>query len=211
VRRSALFSVTASALLASMLVSCSSTTMMSHWTDPEMSGKKLGTVLVIGVAKNDGRRRIFEDSFVKTLKSAKVQALASYPMLPKADQISEETVAPIVKDRGINQVIVTRLVDRQKVQEYVPPSVTTTYAPAYPSYYYGGWYGYYNTSYATVVTPGYTYETEYATLETNVYDVATGKLVWSGVTSTEISQSVERHVAELVNVLASYMKQDKII
>jgi hypothetical protein len=209
--KSVAFGVTACASLAMTLVSCSSTTMVSHWADPAMAGQKLGKVLVIGVAKNDGLRRQFEDTMVASFKKNKVEAIPSYTVLPQAGDITEEAVADLAKERGITQVSVTRLIDKQKVQEYVPPSVSTTFAPAYPSYYYGGWYGYYSASYATVVTPGYTYETTYVSLETNVYDVGKNKLAWSGVTSTELGSTAASHISELVATLMAYMKQDKIL
>lgn len=209
--KSVAIGVTTCALLASTLVSCSSTSMVSHWADPEMAGQKLGNVLVIGVAKNDGLRRQFEDALASAIQRSKVPASPSYTFLARSDDITEEAVNDLAKDSGFTNISVTRLIDHKKVQEYVPPSVTTTYAPAYPSYYYGGWYGYYSASYATVVTPGYTYETEYVSLETNVYDVAKGKLVWSGVTSTELGSAAASHIPELVNILTSYMRQDKIL
>ena len=76
---------------------------------------------------------------------------------------------------------------------YVPGS--TYYTPA-PAYY--GMYGYYNSSYAMVHDPGYYQENTIVKLETNVYDVASEKLVWSGVTETlnpETAQDVANSVA----------------
>jgi hypothetical protein len=195
---------------ASLLASCASTTMVNSWADPAYADGKLGKVLIIGVAKNAALRRQFEDSFVRSLQSKKVPATSSYQALPDPAEINVASLEPIVRDQGITHVLVTRFVDRKTVTSYVPPSVTT-YAPAYPAYYHGGWYGYYGASYSTVVSPGYTYETEYVHLETNVYDVASNKLIWSGVTETELGGTAQNHVAEFIGVVTTYMARDKLI
>jgi len=59
--------------------------------------------------------------------------------------------------------------------------------------------------------PGYTYDTDYVNLETNVYDLRSGKLIWSGLTETEIGSKVNAHLQELVQVLTAAMKKDKIL
>jgi len=197
-------------LATSLLSSCASTTMLSSWTDPAYTGGKLGNVLVIGVAKNPGVRRKFEDTFVKNLKNKKAMGTVSYMALPNPAEINEESVAPILRDQKITQVLVTRIVDQKTVTTYVPPSVTT-YAPAYPSYYYGGWSGYYGASYSTVVSPGYEYDTQYVSLETNIYDVASNKLIWSGVTETQMGGTAESHIDEFIQVMIGYIKRDKLI
>jgi len=198
-------------LAISLLTSCASTSMVSKWVDPAYTGGKLGNVLIIGVAKDPLVRRQFEDNFAKDLKGRKTVGTVSYLVLPDAAAINVESVTPIVKSQNITHVLVTRLVDKKTVTSYVPPSVTT-YAPAYPSYYGGGgWYGYYGASYSTVVSPGYTYDTQYVSLETNVYDVASGKLIWSGVTETEMGGTVQAHIAEFIGVITTYMGRDKLI
>ncbi|HZM17516.1 MAG TPA: hypothetical protein VFE28_16090 [Candidatus Krumholzibacteria bacterium] len=199
-------------LLALFLVSCATSTMLSSWIDPESPGKKMDHVLVIGVAKNEVVRRKYEDDFVKELASRHIKAMPSYQILPDPAAISQETVAPHIQAQGITHVLVTRIVDRKTVTTYVPPT-TTTYGMGYPSYYpsyYGSWYGYYNAGYSTVSSPGYTYDTEYVHLETNVYDIPSQKLIWTGLTETELGGKVEAQVDEFIHVLIGAMTQDKL-
>ena len=199
-------------VLALLVVACATTTMLSSWVDPESAGKKLNHVLVIGVAKNQVVRRQFEDSFVRELASRQVKAMPSYQILPDPQAISEESVAPHIQQNGITHVLVTRIVDRKTVTTYVPPT-TTTYAMGYPSYYpsyYGSWSGYYGAGYSTVSSPGYTYDTEYVHLETNVYDIPGQKLVWTGLTEAELGGQVESQVQEFIHVLLGAMTKDKL-
>lgn len=203
----------AATALATLVGACATTSMLSSWVDPEAAGKKLDKVLVIGIAKNAVVRRQYEDSFVRELTAKGVRAIPSYQMLPDANQISEESVAALVGENQITQVLLTRLVDRKTVSTYVPPT-TTVYASGYPSYYpsyYGSWYGYYNTGYSSVSSPGYTYDTEYVNLETNIYDIAAGKLVWTGLTETELGGRVDAQIDEFIQLLIATMSRDKLL
>ena len=200
--RIALFGV----IMAAVLSSCATTSLRTSWVDPEASGKKLGTVLLIGAARNASARRQFEDSFAKVLRSRKVGALTSYDQLPDPAAIDEAAVKPIALKEKVTHVLVVRLVDRKSVTTHVPPS----YGGALPAHY-GSWPGYYNMSYATATRPGYTYDTEYVNLETNVYDVATGKLVWSGLTQTALGSRLKEQIEEFIEVISRAMIGDKLI
>ena len=196
-------------LCAGVLSSCASTRILSHWTDPSITSK-IRKALVIGVGPNATNRRLFEDTFSGQLNSKGATALTSYQFIPEASQVSRETVAPLVGENQITHVIVARLVDRKTVETYVPPTVSTSYYPSYPTYY-GGWYDYYHTSYSTTVSPGYTYETTYVNVETNVYDVSSEKLIWSGLTETELGSNITSQLGEYVAILLDQLQKDKLL
>ncbi len=201
--------------LASLLMSCATTTLLTSWVDPQAVGMNPENehVLLIGVGKNAVVRRQFEDSLARELSSKKIRAMVSYQALPDPEALNEESVAALVKENQITHVLVTRVVDRKTVTTYVPPT-TTTYATGYPSYYpshYGSWYGYYNTGYATVSSPGYTYDTELVHLETNVYDTGSGKLVWTGLTETQVGSQMDAQIHEFIQLLISTMTRDKFL
>jgi len=192
------------------LSSCATTSLLTSWVDPEASGKKLGNVLVVGVARSAPARRQFEDGFAKVLASRKIGALTSYVQLPDPAAIDEAAVKPIAQKEKVTHVLIVRLVDRKTVTSYVPPSPAYYGPGAYPGYY-NSWPGYYNHGYATAIRPGYTYETDYVNLETNVYDAATGKIVWSGLTRTELGSKVQEQIDEFIEVISGAMIRDKLI
>jgi hypothetical protein len=199
-------------IVAGVLSSCATTNLLTSWIDPEASGRKLGNVLVVGVAKSTSARRQFEDSFARVLRSRKIGALTSYGQLPDPAAIDEAAVKPIALKEKVTHVLIVRLVDRKTVTNYVPPSpgYYGGFPGSYPSYY-GTWPGYYNYGYAAATRPGYTFDTEYVNLETNVYDAATGKLVWSGVTQTELGSRLQEQIEEFIEVISGAMIRDKLI
>ena len=198
------------ALLCGALSSCATTSLLTSWVDPEAGGKKLGNVLVVGVAPSVSARRQFEDGFARVLKSRQIGAVTSYVQLPDPAAINEATVKPVALKENVTHFLIVRLVDRRTVTSYVPPTVAY-YGPGYYPGYYRTWPGYYSMGYATTMNPGYSYDTVYVNLETNVYDAATGRLVWSGLTETALGSRVQAQIEEFIDVISGAMIRDKLI
>jgi hypothetical protein len=198
------------AIAAGVLSSCATTSLLTSWVDPEAGGKKLGNVLVVGVARSASARRQFEDSFARVLRNRQIGAVTSYVQLPDPAAIDEAAVKPVALKEKVTHVLIVRLVDRRTVTSYVPPSVAY-YGPAYYPGYYRSWPGYYNMGYAAAMSPGYTYDTVYVNLETNVYDAATGRLVWSGLTETALGSRVQEQIEEFIAVISGAMIRDRLI
>jgi hypothetical protein len=105
-------------------------------------------------------------------------------------------------------VLVTRLIDKETVQNYYPP----TYASV-PSAYYGGWYGYYSMGYSYMYSPGYVEENKVYRVETNLYNVNNDKLAWSGLTETTLTSgdAPESEIDPLIRTLMASMEKHHII
>jgi len=170
-----------------------STQLVQHWSDTSYQGQPGQKMMIIALTKAERNQYTWENAFSEALKKEKVQPLAGSQYLPKGSMADEATMKQDIKESGANLVAVTRLISVDKEQQYVPGS--TYYTPA-PGYY--GMYGYYASSYGVVHDPGYMVENTIVKLETNVYDVGTEKLVWSGVSETlnpETAQDVANSVA----------------
>ncbi len=198
-------------VLAALFAGCAATSMRSVWVD-ETYRTQPRKFLIIGVAKQDGTRRVYEDEFALLLKKKGLDAYPSYAYLP-AGKVDSATAVRKITELGVDAVLVTRLLDKRTVQNYYPPTTTYVGPSYYPSYYYGGWYGYYGYGFDYVASPGYTTTEDYYSLETNVYDTIGKRLVWSGMTETTItsaSPSVSV-IKEFIHVVADNMKKKGII
>lgn len=175
--------------------SCATTIVPTVWVD-ETYTKKIEKVLVVGVAKRPGVRRIFEDEFGKQLKKRGVDAVSSYILIPFAEQLNKETIEPKIRDMAIDAVLVTRLLDEKKVSEYRPRG---TYVV--PKSYLYGYYDYYSDSISR--DAGYKVEGNVVTLETNVYETQEEKLIWSSLSKTFVQA---RSYKEIKSVIKAVMK-----
>ena len=182
----------ACAICLAVLASCTSTRLSEAWVDSSYTGGPLESVLVIGLSDNVRRRGLFEQELASRFNGRGVSAVASLGVAPNKDDLDKASIRKKVKELGIKSVIVTRLLGVDKEKYYVPGE---PYTP--PHGYYRGFYGYYDRAYGYAYTPGYWEEYEIVKLETNLYDVATEKLIWSAASETVDPQSVEKVVQSL--------------
>ncbi|HEY6144533.1 MAG TPA: hypothetical protein VIV55_14070 [Flavobacterium sp.] len=171
------------AITISLFTACvPSTQLIKTWSDPSLNAETVKTynkVLVIAQLKDDSSRRIAEDKIVAS--SPRGNFVQSYNYLQSNQQDEKLVVSNLLKD-GIDGIILMRLTDIEKSTSYVPG--TTYYGGwGYGGGYYGGYGGWgYGGTYYT--DPGHYQEDKTYYVETNLYDVQTNKLLWSGTTST---------------------------
>jgi len=181
--------------------SCSTTTMKIVWKNKNYQGEKLKKIFVIGVAENPTMRRVFEDEFAKQLKAHGTNAVSSYSLIPSKELIDRDTVESKMKIVGADAVIVTSLLDRKNRRIYDSNSLGYT----------RGWYRTYSQYHEAVQyreSRGDYYEYEVVTLETNLYEIRNGKIIWSGLSETHLDSSPSDVLNEgaVVNVIKTFIK-----
>ena len=113
----------------------------------------------------------------------------------------------VKKKVGADAVLVTTLQDVENRKDYVPPRVD--YVPAAWGGY--GYYGYYFQSMQPIYTPGYERTTKVVRLETRVFSVKTGKMVWGGATESFNPSLAGQIVAKLASLVVSDMEKAGLI
>lgn len=97
---------------------------------------------------------------------------------------------------GVDGIILMRLTDVEKSTDYVQGN--TYYGGwGYGGGYYGG-YGGWGYGGAMYSTPGYYEENKTYYVETNIYDVKSNKLLWSGTTSTLNPTKINEALDEII-------------
>jgi hypothetical protein len=162
-----------------------STNLVRTWREPSYAGRDVKRVLVIGLTPNQHNRKVFEYAVAAKLQDMKYEPVTGIDVLPKDRMADHDAIVAAVKERGVDIVLVSRLVSIQTETEYVPPAA---YAPPTASH---AMYPYYSGGYATVYSPGYVTERQVVYLETNAYDAQKEQLVWSGVSKTFDYSSIE--------------------
>jgi hypothetical protein len=187
------------AVLALALSACVSTSLIDRWKDPSFAGPPLHKVLVVGVQKDQGRRRVWEGSMVSALTHEGVQATPSYQVFPDKAPAAEELAAAAARD-GFNGVIATHFVSASRRSYWMPGYAGAGFGWRWR--YYGYW--------GAVYDPGYR-ETEYRSdYQTDVFtvDAAGGKLIWSGITRSVDLTSTASTTDEISRVLVpEFVKQ----
>ncbi|MBP8851162.1 MAG: hypothetical protein KBG80_11480 [Breznakibacter sp.] len=175
-----------------VLVSCAPTTKIQKtWSDPSLSKEKFDSykkVLVIAVLKDETGRRIAEDKLVAAFNT--ITTVQSYTYLTPADT-TQQIIEQKLKNDGFDGVLYMRLKEVEK-------SVTYNQGTGFHGGY--GWYGGYHA-------PGYYSVDKTFVVETNLYDVAVNKLMWSTTTETINPKAIEKGIDGIINTLKNELSK----
>ena len=194
--------------IAFVLSSCSSTSLVNRWSDPEYKGPALQKILVIGIIKDDIKRRSFEQEFASLITANGRTAVASYTLMPDLESADQkEEVLAAVEKVGADGVLVVTLQGVSKEQREVPPSID--YIPTAGFGY--GMYGYYGMRHTAVYSPGYTVTDTIVRLDTKLFAVSSEKMIWAGKTESFNPSSSQAVVSELEKLVITDMKKSGMI
>lgn len=161
------------------ILSCTSTQVISSYKDEKAVATDYKKILVFGIfpQKERALRQETENRLAARLQALgynAVTAMSEYG--PKAfEKIEEDKITETVKSGGYDAVFTTALLDTKNDQIY--QQGTVRYQAVGATYDRFGRYS--STIYNRVYDPGYyTTSTNYV-LETNLYNVASGNLVYS--------------------------------
>jgi len=178
-------------LLIFLLAGCSSSKIVNSWKSDAVATGKYNKILVVGLNGDDNTvmRARMEAHLVGDLKAIGYQAVSSLQEYgPQALSTRDEaTVLAKLKNSGIDAVITIVLLDKEKERRYVPGEIF--YSPYF--IYQRSFWGYYNTMYGRIYSPGYyTTSTRYF-WESNLYDLTSKELLYSVQTESFDPASME--------------------
>ncbi len=164
-----------------MLAACAVKPLV-EWRDNEFTGV-VDNILVIGVSDQAVVRRLFEDTFVSELAALGVSARSSYRVLSDEQISSKNALDAAIKAQSMDAVLVTRVIGVEEIETYTPPTYTYSVPPRAYKYtafdrYYRDYHSYFEHA-VRVATPGYWDKYEILILESNLYDSASQRLIWS--------------------------------
>ena len=107
------------------LIACTSSNAVKHEVvyKNESNSQTNASLLVLGINEDKAVSKHFENRFVDVLSQEKVTAFSTHENIDKNTSITKESVTELVKQLGVDAVIVTRL---EKVDFEVKESVTKT-------------------------------------------------------------------------------------
>jgi hypothetical protein len=187
------------ALAAALLVAaCASTSIRSAWFDAGYTGGPFKKILVVGVHGTTADTRVFEDIFAQKLKVAGVDGVPGYQVLPAGAAPGDPVWNAAVEATGADGLLAVRLLrvdTRTQVNTMIVPG-PMAWGP------YGGWWGPYGGWWGPgmVAMPQVT-QYEVASVETNLWDVQTRRVVWAASTDTFNPASVQQETPGFANLI----------
>jgi PBP1b-binding outer membrane lipoprotein LpoB len=184
------------ALLAVLAAGCQTTKITNTWKAPDYQGGPMQKVAVLAVDNRSLLREILENHFSNYLIEQGQPAFRTHNVL-SLQQIKDDRDAAVaaIKKEGVDSVLIIRLVDSKMRASLVRQS-DAAYVPIITGMDTGiyGWYDYYSVAYMDMgVTRGDTKTTLY--LQSTLYDLKTGKMVWSSISTSTIKEETDRVAA----------------
>ncbi len=185
-----------------LFISCSGTKLTHIQLDKTHTIKPASNILVIGITGNEDSRRSFEREFVRQLKSVGVEAVSSEEAIPMpADlKMKKEVILHAVDQFKNDAVIITNLINKEIKDTNIRGSQLDS-----------GFYGFYLMRHSYAYDPGYSRTSKTILLETNLYDVKTEKLIWSGQSKTLSKDSKYQIINDVIKVVIHDLTKNQLI
>jgi hypothetical protein len=210
-------------LFGLFMAACSGTKTTGSWSDQSYKGK-IKNVYIIGIAKKDINRMIFENSFESRLASEGIKAIASYTDLLSTNQeVDREDIIQRMRNNNCDSVLLTRLVGQKTkgslsggrgTYNYTPMSSpvgpTSQRLPKGQLSYYNNWGTYYNYGKVNYVQPS-SLDNVILTVESVLYDLQTEELIWSAQLETRLEGNIENMMRIFVDEVAKDLKKKGLI
>jgi len=198
------------AILVLVAGGCASTRLVDAWKDESYAKVPIQKVFVVMTSEDERSRRMAEDSFVHAFRTAQVEAVAGYTLLPGNAEINNETISQAIKGKGFDIVLITSHQETETSSVYVPGEVRTEVVTG-PGYggHRAGRYGYGGRrEYRTIEQPGHYQEQKVVYLETSMYETNEGRLIWSARSASENPESVHDISEPLGKTIIKQLKSD---
>ena len=206
-RRATLATLASLASLAVAAPAHAGTKIVESWADTQFGKLKFKSVLAIVATKDASFRRTAEDEICKNV--VKTACTRGYTVLPESEIGDKDKAIAKIKAGGYDGVVLLRALGGDGGMTREAGAARPTYYWTFYSYY-DYWGGSWGVPYVAANT-SYTKTQTFVTLETNIYDLATDKLVWAGSTQTKNPDSARELVKDVTKTVRKDLKAKGLV
>lgn len=197
-------------LLWLLISSCAATTVRGTWRDSSYT-LPVRKVLIVGILNNETNRRIFEDEFCQRLQRYGVEAIASYPSFSVDELQDRHSISEKIKRQGFDTMLISKITGIQSKEAIIPGRTYFMGNRYEPPYFHNRWYDYYDRSYDVYPEPYQVEEYKVITMENNLYNTETEKLIWSLISETVAEGPTEKMIKPFTALLSEKLANEKLL
>jgi hypothetical protein len=193
------------AACALLLGACATAKFNATWQNPEaqaLSFKAGDKVLAMVPIKNEGMRRMAEDSLARAISERGLQGVPSYTVIPTElakDKVQATAKAAVEKVGAAGAVVMRVLAKDRVVTSQVSKSTSYT----------ATWDG--NFGWSTPYNPSDMRSDTVLVTETLIYDFRQDKLVWAGQSQTTNPAKVDGLIKDLADQTARQLRREGLV
>ena len=193
-------------LAAGIVISCATQTSTIIWKDKDYGQGSIDSVLIIGVAKNNENKSLFESALSKAFQSQGVTTYNSVDVFLPEQKLTKDAIKQKASELGVKFVILTHLFSITEEDVFHPGGRISQ------RYLYTNRYGYYfGHGHSVVGYPG-TYEKQtLVRLKTNLYKTDSEKLVFTISSKTMDPKSVNDAIHSVCRAFMTDFKKNDLL
>jgi len=166
------------------------TEISAVWHEPGSPVLNFNRAVAVFASTDEGMRRAVEDELAMKFPNA----VPAYRVVPNAANVDKDQILQQMRGAGFDGAIVMRVTNVTERLNYQPGAYWG------PGYGFGGYWG---SAWAYPYNPGYVTTTQIVSVETNIYNLKSDKLVFAARSETsdpssvgKLIRSVMRHINE---------------
>ena len=191
-------------ITAAVFLNACNTAKIQTWTDPAFDGRPLGKTMVLGIGESNSRIRQYEDLFALRLFELGVPAGSLHATCKVPEKPDRAELEAMLKTNDVDSIIVTRILSETERNQLVSTGYYST--PIYSSYW-----GYYSYGYSISFHDAEISNFREFELETNLYDVETEKLVWSGRSVVYDDRSDMKNMRQIIRTVILELRKNGFV
>jgi hypothetical protein len=178
---------------------------LAVWKAPDvarlnLAGKK---VAALAITDDQSLQMSSEEALTRELTARGVNGIAAYKLLPRPEMKEADKAKGWFERAGVDGVVALRPVRKDTEKVYT--------SAVWSSAYYQNFWGYYNYGWTSVYVPGSSTETTTIVVETLIYNVRNGELMWAATSETKDPKQLQSFIKDLVNGCVDEMKKMKMV
>lgn len=181
-------------------------TKVSGKKAPDLPSGVFTNIAVLGFFNAEGDREAFETRVAKALHGKGCRAVSSLEVLEHGREYTKEEMGAVFARGGFDAVLILRISDVQQVRSNIPESY---YFPLEPYVY--SWYPYWMDGMGLMIRGGYHEKHDVVHLESGLFSMETGKLVWIGQSDTKRVQTVAALADSVGPAVGRQLRKDGLI
>jgi len=182
-------------------VSLAAVKFTSTWAAPDAASVSFKGQKVVALVMSDDMslRMSAEEALTRELSARGMQGVAAYRVIPREELKDPEKAKGWFEREAITGMVALRPVSQEKVKRYGPDIWT---GPSYATLW-----GFYPYGWTTVYVAGSNRTDTIIVVESLIYQVSTGKLLWAGVSEATNPKSLQALVADIVKEAAEKIRK----
>ena len=195
-------------LVTALFCSCASVSVVDTWRNPGIRAPQLKRLLVVSITKKDSSRKIYEAMLANELSQHGVEAILGYTLIPEDGQGNWSVLDKAMKSVAAQAVLTVQTIKVER-QITVQPGFVTAYPGVWYPEAFPTWdlYGYYGSIYG----PAYISTYDIATMQVNLFDAASGKLLWAATLKSSEPEKVTTVGKDLAHKVVESLVKEGLI